>query len=177
MFSDDLLSDQSLAGPIRVILSDVDGVLTDGRVIYDNSGVETKCFHIRDGLGIKLWQRAGYQFGIITSRTSEVVRTRASELGVRVVRQGVPEKWTAALEILQALEATPEEVCYIGDDLPDLAVMRRVGLPIAVADASEDVRRAARWTTRLPGGHGAVRELIERLLKAKSQWEDFVNNP
>lgn len=177
MLSDELLPDHRLAAPIRVILSDVDGVLTDGRVIYDNSGMETKCFHIRDGLGIKLWQRAGYQFGIITSRTSDVVRTRAAELGVRTVRQGVPDKWTAALEILESLGAAPEEVCYIGDDLPDLTVMRRVALPVAVADAAEDVRHAARWTTRLAGGQGAVRELIERLLKAKSQWEDFVNNP
>lgn len=175
MPSNELQSDEALAAPIRVILSDVDGVLTDGRIIYDNSGVETKCFHVRDGLGIKLWQRAGYEFGIITTRTSEVVRARAAELGVRIVRQGVAEKWTAAGEILKTLGAAPEEVCYIGDDLPDLDVMRRVALAVAVADASEDVRRAARWTTRLPGGQGAVRELVERLLKAKAQWEDFVN--
>lgn len=175
MPNNDLQSDEALAAPIRVILSDVDGVLTDGRIIYDNSGVETKCFHVRDGLGIKLWQRAGYEFGIITTRTSEVVRTRAAELGVRVVRQGISEKWTAAVEVLQTLQAAPEEVCYIGDDIPDLAVMRRVALGVAVADASEDVRRAARWTTRLPGGQGAVRELVERLLKAKAQWEDFIN--
>lgn len=175
MPSNELQSDEALAAPIRVILSDVDGVLTDGRIIYDNSGVETKCFHVRDGLGIKLWQRAGYEFGIITTRTSEVVRARAAELGVRIVRQGVAEKWTAAGEILETLGAAPEEVCYIGDDLPDLDVMRRVALAVAVADASEEVRRAARWTTRLAGGQGAVRELVERLLKAKAQWEDFVN--
>ena len=165
----------SAALNIRLILSDVDGVLTDGRITYDNSGIETKSFHVRDGLGIKLWQRAGYQFGLITSRTSDIVRTRAAELGITLVRQGVPEKWMAAQEVMLAAKVSAEETCYIGDDLPDLAVMRRVALPIAVADAADDVRRTARWTTRLPGGQGAVRELIEKLLKAKAQWEDFVN--
>lgn len=175
MISKLLPQDQVLATPIRVILSDVDGVLTDGRITYDNSGVETKSFHVRDGLAIKLWQRAGYHFAIITSRTSDVVRHRAAELGIKTVRQGVSDKWVAASEILRGLQATPEETCYIGDDLPDLPVMRRVALSVAVGDAAEDVRQLARWTTRLPGGQGAVRELIERLLKAKAQWEDFVN--
>lgn len=169
--------DDQIARPIRVLLSDVDGVMTDGRIIYDNRGNETKCFHVRDGLGIKLWQKAGYHFAIITSRTSEVVRIRAAELGVEHVRQGVPNKWTAAIEVMRLLGVTAEETAYIGDDLPDLAVMRQVALPIAVADAADDVRRGARWTTRLAGGHGAVREAIERILKAKAQWEDFANVP
>jgi YrbI family 3-deoxy-D-manno-octulosonate 8-phosphate phosphatase len=167
--------DQALAAPIRLILSDVDGVLTDGQIIYDNSGVETKCFHVRDGLGIKLWQRAGYHFAIVTSRTSDVVRHRAAELGIRHVRQGVADKWQVTAEILRSLDIPASEACYIGDDLPDLAPMRRVALPVAVGDAAEDVRQLARWTTRLAGGQGAVRELIERLLKAKAQWDDFVN--
>ena len=166
--------DQTIAAPIRLILSDVDGVMTDGRIIYDNSGVETKCFHVRDGLGIKLWQRAGYHFAIITSRTSDVVRLRAAELGIATVRQGASDKWTAAVEVLATLGVTPEETCYVGDDLPDLSVMRRVALPVAVGDGAEDVRQAAKWTTRLHGGHGAIREVIERLLKAKAQWEDFI---
>lgn len=166
--------DQTIAAPIRLIISDVDGVMTDGRIIYDNSGVETKCFHVRDGLGIKLWQRAGYHFAIITSRTSDVVRLRAAELGISTVRQGVSDKWTAAVEILATLGVTPEQTCYVGDDLPDLSVMRRVALPVSVGDGAEDVRQAAQWTTRLDGGHGAIREVIERLLKAKAQWEDFI---
>ena len=167
--------DREMAAPIRTILSDVDGVLTDGRIVYDNRGVETKSFHVRDGLGVKLWLRAGYHFAIITTRTSDVVRLRAAELGIRTVRQGVPDKWIAAKEILRELGVSPAETCYIGDDLPDLAVMRQIALPVAVGDAAEDVRKQARWTTRLGGGQGAVRELIERLLKAKAQWEDFVN--
>ena len=167
-------SDQQIAAPIRLILSDVDGVMTDGRIIYDNSGVETKCFHVRDGLGIKLWQRAGYHFAIITSRTSDIVRLRAAELGITTVRQGVSDKWTAALDVFKSLNIKPEETCYVGDDLPDLSVMRRVALPVSVGDGAEDVRQSARWTTRLHGGQGAIRELIERLLKAKAQWEDFI---
>lgn len=167
-------TDQSIAAPIRLILSDVDGVLTDGRIIYDNSGVETKSFHVRDGLGIKLWQRAGYHFAIITSRTSDIVRLRAAELGIATVRQGVSDKWSAAQEVFSTLGVTAEETCYVGDDLPDLSVMQRVALPVTVADGADDVRQAARWTTRLHGGQGAMRELIERLLKAKAQWEDFI---
>lgn len=168
--------DQIIADPIRLIISDVDGVMTDGRIIYDNSGIETKCFHVRDGLGIKLWQRAGYQFAIITSRTSDVVRLRAAELGITTVRQGVSDKWKAAGEVFSSLGITASETCYIGDDLPDLAVMRHVALAVAVGDAAEDVRQAADWTTRLHGGQGAVRELIERLMKAKACWEDFVSS-
>src|SRR6056297_1264042 len=117
--------DDQIARPIRVLLSDVDGVMTDVRIIYDNRGNETKCFHVRDGLGIKLWQKAGYHFAIITSRTSEVVRIRAAELGVEHVRQGVPNKWAAAIEVMRSLGVTAEETAYIGDDLPDLAVMRQ----------------------------------------------------
>jgi 3-deoxy-D-manno-octulosonate 8-phosphate phosphatase (KDO 8-P phosphatase) len=165
-------TDRQLAEPIRLILSDVDGVLTDGRIIYNDSGVETKSFHVRDGLGIKLWQRCGYHFGIVTSRTSHAVKLRAQELRIEVVRQGVEDKWQAAAEILQSLKLSPAEACYIGDDLPDVAPMRRLGLTVAVADAADDVRGMAHWTTRLGGGAGAVRELIERLLKAKGEWED-----
>ena len=167
-------TDAQIAEPIKLILSDVDGVLTNGQIIYDNNGVETKAFHVRDGLGIKLWQRAGYTFGIVTARNSQIVRNRASELGVTALRQGFEHKWPAALELIEAAEVTPEQTCYIGDDLPDLPVMRSIGLPVAVADAADDVRKEATWITRHSGGTGAVRELIEKLLRAKSQWEDFI---
>lgn len=169
-----LVADQQIAAPIQLILSDVDGVLTDGRIIYDNCGVETKSFHVRDGLGIQLWQRAGFDFAILTSRNSQIVRNRAAELGVTAVRQGCSDKLPAALEMMQQLGVTPQQTCYIGDDLPDLPVLQTVGLPVAVADASIDVRQAVHWTTKLPGGYGAVRELIERLLRAKDRWEDSV---
>ncbi len=136
----------------------MDGVLTDGRIIYDNAGVETKVFHVRDGVGIKLWQKSGFAFGIVTSRNSQVVRVRAAELGVTHVRQGFEEKLPAALELMKAAGVELHQVCYIGDDLPDLPVMRHVGLAVAPADAAADVRQAAHWVLRSVGGAGCVRD-------------------
>ncbi len=164
--------DAEFARNIRLILSDVDGVLTDGSIMLDNQGIESKVFHVRDGLAIKLWQKFGYTFGILTARNSQIVKLRAAELGIEVVRQGFADKLPVARDIFAQLGVRPEEVCYIGDDLPDLPVMYEVGLPVAVFDAVDEVRRAARIVTRLPGGRGAVRELVERLLKAKGHWED-----
>src|SRR6266436_261276 len=105
---------------VELILSDIDGVLTDGSVVFDNQGIETKNFHIRDGLGIKLWNRAGYRFGMITGRSSHIVRMRAAELGVEIVRQGVDDKLTVIEQIIAELGLQPQQACYIGDDLPDL---------------------------------------------------------
>jgi YrbI family 3-deoxy-D-manno-octulosonate 8-phosphate phosphatase len=159
---------------VELILSDVDGVMTDGGIIFNNDGIEVKRFHIRDGLGIKLWQRAGYQFGILTARSSHIVKLRATELGVDLLRQGFEDKYPVASQIIGELGLEAEQVCYIGDDLLDLPVMRRVGWSVAVADAAEEVRAAADLVTRCGGGQGAVRETIEALLKAKGQWEDIV---
>ena len=160
--------------PVELLLSDVDGVLTDGRLVFDNQGIETKAFHVRDGLGVKLWRRAGYRFGVITSRTSHIVKTRAAELSFDVLRQGVEEKLAAVQQVLSDLQLAPEQAAYIGDDLPDLPVMKYVGLAVAVADASPEVRAAADLVTKLPGGAGAVREAIENILKAKRRWEDLI---
>jgi 3-deoxy-D-manno-octulosonate 8-phosphate phosphatase (KDO 8-P phosphatase) len=160
--------------PIELMLSDVDGVLTDGRVILDNQGIETKAFHIRDGMGIRLWQKAGYRFGLITMRSSHAVRMRAAELGIDPVRQGADDKWEAARQILAELGLQPQQACYLGDDLPDLAAVRSAGLGVAVADACEELRRTAHYVTRAPGGHGAVRETIELVLKAQGRWDDIV---
>jgi 3-deoxy-D-manno-octulosonate 8-phosphate phosphatase (KDO 8-P phosphatase) len=159
---------------IELILSDVDGVLTDGGIWYNNQGVELKSFHIRDGLGIRLWQRAGFRFGVLTARTSHIVKLRAGELGIDIVRQGFEDKLPAAHEIIRDCNLTPQQVCYIGDDLTDLPVIRAVGLGAAVADAAAEVRAAATYTTQLAGGRGAVRELIETILKAKSRWDDAI---
>ncbi len=159
---------------VELILSDVDGVLTDGTIWYDNQGVELKGFHIRDGLGIKLWQRAGFRFGVLTARTSHIVKLRAGELGIDIVRQGFEDKLPTALEIIRDCGLRPEQACYIGDDLTDLPVIRSVGLGAAVADAAAEVRSAAGFVTKLPGGKGAVRELVETILKAKSRWDDAV---
>src|SRR5258706_15919119 len=151
---------------VELILSDVDGVMTDGSVVFDNQGIETKLFHIRDGFGIKLWRRAGYRFGMITGRSSHIVRMRAAELGVDIVRQGVEDKLAVAEKIVAEAKLTPQQVCYVGDDLPDLPAMRYVGLAVAVADGSEELRRAAHYVTTTPGGRGALRETIELILKA-----------
>src|SRR5687768_989205 len=109
---------------VELILSDVDGVLTDGGILFDNQGIELKKFHIRDGLGIKLWQRAGFKFGVLTARTSHIVKVRAGELGIDIVRQGFETKLPVAQEILRELNLTPAQACYIGDDLTDLPVIR-----------------------------------------------------
>ncbi len=160
--------------PIELILSDVDGVLTDGGIILDNAGIETKRFHVRDGLGIKLWQKAGYRFGLITVRSSHVVKMRMAELGIDLIRQGANDKLTTARSILSELRLRPEQTCYIGDDLPDLPVALSVGLSVAVADGCEELREAAHYVTHLPGGSGAVRETVEMILKAQRRWEDLI---
>lgn len=161
---------------IECILSDVDGVLTDGGIVFDNQGIETKSFHIHDGLGIKLWQRADYQFGILTARTSHIVKIRSAELGINLVRQGFEEKLPVAQQIIAELQLAPEQVCYIGDDLTDLPVMRYVGWSVAVADAVDEVREQSDQTTQAGGGQGAVREVIEYLLRAKGRWEDLIRH-
>jgi 3-deoxy-D-manno-octulosonate 8-phosphate phosphatase (KDO 8-P phosphatase) len=165
---------QQRAATIELMLSDVDGVLTDGSVVFDNQGIETKKFHIADGLGINLWRRAGYRFGMITGRSSHIVRLRAAELGVELVRQGVEDKWPVVQQVVAELGLRLNQVCFIGDDLPDLPVVQQVGLGIAVADACEDLRARAHFVTSRAGGRGAVREAIETILKAQGRWEDFI---
>ena len=160
--------------PIEMILSDVDGVMTDGGLIFDNQGVESKQFQTRDGMGIRIWRRAGNQFGIITGRSSQIVRVRSAELGIDIVRQGVLDKLPIGLQIISEAGLTPEQVCYVGDDLPDLTLIDAVGLGVAVADASEEVRRTAHYTTSVPGGRGAVREVIELILKNQNRWDDLI---
>lgn len=161
---------------VELLLSDVDGVLTDGGVIFDNQGIEHKRFHIHDGLGIRLWQKAGFKFGLLTARSSQIVKMRAAELKIEIVRQGFEDKLPVARELIASLRLKPEQVAYIGDDLTDLSLLRYVGLGVAVADAVKEVRAAAHYVTRLGGGRGAVRELIELLLNAKNRWEDLIRN-
>ena len=160
--------------PIELILSDVDGVLTDGTIELDNRGVETKRFSTRDGMGVRLWQKAGYRFGLITLRSSQIVQSRAGELGIEIVRQGAGDKLVALQEILKELDLSPQKTCYLGDDLPDLPVVRAVGLGVAVADACDELRDAADYVTTAGGGSGAVRETIELILKAQHRWDDVI---
>lgn len=156
---------------VQLLLSDVDGVLTDGLVTIDNQGVESKQFHIRDGQGVRLWQHAGGQFGIVTGRSSQVVKLRAAELDIEILRQGVKDKWPVVQEICEQTGIPPQSVCYVGDDLPDLAPISQVGLGVAVADAAEEVRQAADFVTNATGGQGAIREIVELMLKNSSRWD------
>ncbi|MGL4512858.1 MAG: KdsC family phosphatase [Lacipirellulaceae bacterium] len=155
---------------IRVVLSDVDGVMTDGSLSFDERGAEVKTFHVRDGLGIKLWQRAGGVFGIVTGRDTVVVDHRAKELGIEHVRQGVSEKLPVVRELAQVLGVTLDQIAYLGDDLPDAESIAAVGLGIAVADAVDEARHAARLVTKERGGRGAVREAIETILRLSGRW-------
>ena len=168
--------DAQIAQPIRAILSDVDGVMTDGRITYDSAGGEIKQFHARDGLAIKLWMKSGFRFGILTARNSPIVQRRGEELGVDRIMQGFENKWPAALEAMTDWNLEPHQVCYIGDDLPDLAVMKRVGLSVAPADAADDVRSAATWVLDGKGGQGVLRELIQRLLRAGGRWQEHLES-
>lgn len=160
--------------PIRLILSDVDGVLTNGDLSFDNQGIESKTFHVRDGMGIKLWQRSGHQFGIITARSSHIVKIRMVELGVEIVRQGSESKLPVGLQVIEELGLTLNQVCYIGDDLSDLSLLSRVGLAATVADGAAELKSVAHITTAAKGGSGAVRELIELILKSQNRWQELL---
>ena len=158
------------AARIRLFLMDVDGVLTDGGIILDASGLETKRFHVRDGHGIKMLDRAGVRVGIITGRSSEVVSVRARELGIGIVRQGALDKVAAWREILKEQGVSPEESAYVGDDIVDLQVLRLAGFSAAPCDAEQYVLDTVDFVSSRPGGMGAVREIIEFLLKANGSW-------
>lgn len=159
---------------LRLVLSDVDGVMTDGTVLFLPDGRELKPFHIRDGLGIVLAQRAGLRVGIVSGRSSEVVARRAAELGMTLVLQGVRDKRAALRELLQRESLDSSQVAYIGDDLNDLTVMQDVGLSAAPADAAREVREQAFMVTDTSGGHGCLREFLEAILRARGDWDGLV---
>lgn len=165
----------TICANIELILSDVDGVMTDGEIYVLDDGQQLVKFHIRDGMGVRLWREAGKRFGIVTGRKLEAIRRRAADLWLDIVRLGVDEKLPVIDELAAEFGATREQVCYIGDDLLDLETIRAVGLGVAVADAVEDVRRAAKYVTSVPGGHGAVREVVELVLKNTGRWDDVVD--
>ncbi|MBL8796265.1 MAG: HAD hydrolase family protein [Planctomycetia bacterium] len=156
---------------IDVLLLDVDGVLTDGSIVYTDNRVELKRFHVRDGSGLKLWGLAGKRSAIITGRTSSAVEVRAMELGVGLVIQGAADKRMAFERVLADYAVGPEQVCCIGDDVPDLPLLKRSGLAAAVADACPEARTAAHYVTQAPGGRGAVREVIELVLRCQGHWQ------
>jgi 3-deoxy-D-manno-octulosonate 8-phosphate phosphatase (KDO 8-P phosphatase) len=157
---------------IKLLLLDVDGVLTDGSIVLDCQGNELKAFHVRDGHGIKLAQRAGIEVGLITGRKSEVVNIRARELGIQEVHQGAHEKIAIYESIIEKHGVRDSEVAYMGDDVVDLDVLKRVGLAVTVADADPAVRPHVDMITRAAGGRGAVRELINLILKNRNKQRD-----
>ena len=158
------------AARIRLLVLDVDGVLTDGSLWYGPSGEETKVFHVRDGLAMVAAIQAGLALAVISGRASAAVTRRMAELGVAEVHQGVKDKGAVIEALLSRLGLRASEVAAMGDDLPDLDLLKRAGLRLAPADAVAEVRRRADWTSRRPGGHGAVREAVEMLLKARRKW-------
>jgi 3-deoxy-D-manno-octulosonate 8-phosphate phosphatase (KDO 8-P phosphatase) len=162
------------AARIKLIAIDVDGVLTDGKIVYSGE-TEAKNFAVLDGLGITLARRAKVEIAFISVRESEPTLRRARDLGVIELHQGVRRKWDCLKEIMRRYGFSPEEVAYIGDDLVDLVPMRKIGLPIAVANAVSEVKEAAAMVTEKKGGEGAVREAIEFILKAKGVWEETFN--
>jgi 3-deoxy-D-manno-octulosonate 8-phosphate phosphatase (KDO 8-P phosphatase) len=161
-------------GPIEVLVLDVDGVLTDGGIVYGNDELELKHFHVRDGSGLKVWQLAGKRAAVITGRRSTIVEVRAAELGIAPVLQGASDKLKPFREVLTACAVSADRVCYVGDDLPDLPVLLQCGLAVAVADACPEVKAAAHFVTRTPGGRGAVREVIELVLRCQGHWQQVV---
>lgn len=162
------------AARIKLLLLDVDGVLTDGSIIYLPDGIETKSFSTRDGLGLRLLQNAGVAVGIITARTSEVVTRRAENLGITMLYQGAGAKLEVYEKILATSGLAPDQIAYMGDDWLDLPVMIRVGMAAAVADAAPEVREIAHYVTGSPGGHGAVREVCDLIIEALGKREGLL---
>jgi 3-deoxy-D-manno-octulosonate 8-phosphate phosphatase (KDO 8-P phosphatase) len=163
------------AKKLKLLILDVDGVLTDGKLFFDNQGNEYKSFHARDGHGIKLLRQTGVEVAVISGRKSNSVALRMKNLGIEYVYQGHENKQAAFDELIEKTGITPEQAAHVGDDLLDLPLMIRVGLAIAVNDANFAVKQRAHWCTTLPGGHGAVREVCDLIMQAQGHFDDVVN--
>ena len=159
---------------VELLVLDVDGVLTDGSIIYSDAGQELKKFHVRDGSGLKLWHSLGKRTAIVTGRSSSVVDVRAAELLIGLVIQGAADKLAAYRQVLRDAQLSAEQVCCVGDDMPDLPLLRHCGLAVAVADACPEAKADAHYVTRAAGGRGAVREAIELILGCQGQWQKAI---
>jgi 3-deoxy-D-manno-octulosonate 8-phosphate phosphatase (KDO 8-P phosphatase) len=159
---------------IKMVVLDVDGVLTSGEIIYNDNGEQIKIFNVKDGIGIRLLKEAGLQVGIITGRQCKALRHRCSNLGIELVFDGIRDKTKALEEITRQTGIALQAMAYMGDDLPDLPAMKTVGLAVAVADAHELVQKCAHMVTQAPGGKGAVREISEAILKAQNRWDELI---
>lgn len=162
------------AGKIKLLLLDVDGVLTDGRIIYDSRGRDSKFFDVHDGLGVYVLNKAGIKTILITAKSSKTIGPRAKDMRVAEVFADVFPKCAVLDKILKKYNVLPEEICFVGDDLVDLSLMKKVGMPVAVANASSEIKEAALFVTRCSGGRGAVREVAELILKSQGKWEDIL---
>ena len=160
---------------IELLLLDVDGVLTDAGITYTDSGEQIKRFNAKDGLGLKLLMEAGIQVGVITGLSSKALEHRCSKLGIKLLFAGIKNKSKVLDSIISQTGIDPENMVFVGDDLIDLPVMKRVGVSFGVADACDDVKKHCDIITNLKGGHGAVREVCESILKAKELWDDILN--
>ncbi|MFC1868354.1 KdsC family phosphatase [Thermodesulfobacteriota bacterium] len=164
------------AARIKLLILDVDGVMTDGRIIMNDLGKETKHFDVKDGQGLKLLMKTGVEVVIISGRESTTVDYRAKDLGIDEVYQGINDKEALCALLLEKRGLKSDQVCCIGDDLPDIPIFNRIGFPVAVADAVREVRDAACHVTKNRGGNGAVREVCELILKAQGAWPNIVSN-
>lgn len=164
------------AKKLKLLILDVDGVLTDGRLFFDDKGKEYKCFHARDGHGIKLLRQTGVEVAVISGRKSNSVALRMKSLGIEYVYQGHENKIAAFNDIIQSLSIEPEQAAHVGDDLLDLPVMTRVGLSIAVNDANDSVIEYADWCTKTPGGQGAVREVCDFIMQSQGTFESILKS-
>ena len=156
---------------IKMLLLDVDGILTDGRITYSSDGTETKSFDVKDGQGLKMIQRAGIEVGIITGRQSTIVEHRAEELGIKILYQGVKDKLVPFREILEKYRLNEEEIAYVGDDIVDLPILLKVGFSATVADALLDVKNNVHYVATLAGGRAAVREICDLILQESGRWD------
>jgi 3-deoxy-D-manno-octulosonate 8-phosphate phosphatase (KDO 8-P phosphatase) len=165
-----------LAIPIKLLLLDVDGVLTDGKLYFGNQSEELKAFNIYDGLGIKLLQRSSVQVGIVTGRESQLVARRASDLGIKIVVQGREDKLVAISEIQKQYSISLSEIAYMGDDLPDLTAIQAVGLGMTVANAANIIKQQAKWISQYTGGNGAVREACDLIMAVQGNLEKIIRD-
>ena len=164
------------AKKIKLLLLDVDGVLTDGRIIYDSAGCNSKFFDVHDGLGVYLLKKAGIPTILITAKGSRAIKPRARDMQVAAVLEDVSPKSSVFDKILKKYNLIPQEVCFVGDDLVDLCLMKRVGFPIAVFNACSEVKALATYVTKKEGGRGAVREVVELILKSQSKWDEVLES-
>ena len=165
---------QSPLSEIKLLLSDIDGVLTDGKLIYGSDGREHKEFHVRDGLAVKIWRSTGRKFGLVTARQSESVEKRANELSVDFLYQACPRKLETVRKIAAEEAVELSEICYVGDDLHDLSAIQAVGVGVAVNDGAAEVVEAANIVLDNSGGQGALRELVEFILKSNGEWQQAI---